>query len=306
MEVKFTPRDTLVLYRLLAEDTTDIILKTDRQGFILHASPGLRRLGRQLAGQLIGNHIVDLVHPSAAAAVRAEHDAAIAGRPGGRWIEIPAVTRTGEERWFEIQIRRLVDDQGQTTGAIGVMRSIEERWALEEQLFAAAMTDQLTGLTNRKAFIAMLQHLVDRGIGGCLALFDIDHFRTLNMRYGQSVGDEVLIAFSDLLRTMMRSDDIVSRIGGESLAILLPRAQADQAEALCARVIRALSELRQTAGSQSLSITASAGVARIEGTLDETLKRAELALFFAKAKGRNRLETDEGLRFPWERLPKSA
>lgn len=306
MEIKFTPRDTSVLYRLLAEDTTDIILKTDRKGYILHASPGIGRLGLPLTGQLIGHHLVDLVHPSFAAAIKSEHETAIAGRQGGRWIEVPAVTRTGEERWFEIQIRGLMDDDDRISGAISVMRSIEERRALEEQLFAAAMTDPLTGLTNRKAFIAMLQHLVDHGIGGCLALFDIDHFKTINMQYGQSVGDEVLVAFSDLLRAMMRSDDIVSRIGSESLGVLLPRAGPDQAEAICARVITALSEIRQTAGSNGLSITASAGVARIDGSLDDTFKRAELALFFAKAKGRNRLEMDDGLRFPWDRIPKPA
>ena len=306
MEVKFTPRDTSVLYRLLAEDTTDIILKTDRKGYILHASPGIRRLGLALSGQLIGNHIVDLVAPAFSAIVKAEHDAAIAGGQRGRWIEVPALTGTGEKRWFEIQIRALFDEDDRVTGAISVMRNIDERKALEEQLFAAAMTDPLTGLTNRKAFIAMLQHLVDDQIGGCLALFDLDHFKTINMQFGQSVGDEVLVAFSDLLRTMMRSDDIVSRIGSESLGVLLPRATPDQAEAICARVITALSEIRQTAGSSGLTITASAGVARIDGSLDDTLKRAELALFFAKAKGRNRLEMDEGLRFPWDRVTKSA
>lgn len=306
MEVKFTPKDTSILYRLLAEDTSDIILKTDREGYIVHASPGIRRLGHQSTGQLIGHHIVDLVHPSSAAAVRKEHETAIGGRQGGRWVEVPAVTSTGEKRWFEIQIRALIDDHDTINGAISLMRSIEERKALEEQLFAAAMTDPLTGLTNRKAFIAMLQHLVDQGVGGCLALFDIDHFKTINMQYGQSVGDEVLVVFSDLLRTMMRSDDIISRIGGESLGVLLPRAQPDQAEAICARVITALSEIRQTSGSNALSITASAGVARIDESLDNTFKRAELALFFAKAKGRNRLEMDEGLRFPWDRAAKPA
>jgi diguanylate cyclase (GGDEF)-like protein/PAS domain S-box-containing protein len=304
MKVKFTPKDTSVLYRLLAEGTTDIILKTDRKGYILHASPGIRRLGLQLTEELIGHHIVDLVHPSAAAAVKAEHETAIAGGQGGRWIEVPALTTAGEERWFEIQIRGLADDDDQISGAISVMRSIEERRALEEQLFAAAMTDPLTGLTNRKAFIEMLRHLVDHRVGGCLALFDIDHFKTINMQYGQSIGDEVLVVFSDLLRAMMRSDDIISRVGGESIGVLLPKARPDEAEAICARVIAALSEIRQTAGSKGLAITASAGVARIEGSLDDTVKRAELALFFAKAKGRNRLEMDEGLRFPWDRAAK--
>lgn len=304
MGIEFTPKDTSILYGILAEGTSDIVLKTDCQGYILHASPGIRQLGLQLNDLLIGHHIVDLVHSSWAGAIKTEHDAAIAGRPNGGWIELPVLTDTGENRWFELQFRRLSDEVGAISGAICFMRSIEERRALQEQVFAAGMTDPLTGLTNRKAFIAMLQHLVDHRIPGCLALFNIDYFKTINIKHGQSVGDEVLVVFADLLRALMRSDDIISRVGSETLGVLLPKARADQAETLCARVITTLAEVRQTAGAQSLSITASAGVARIEGSLDDTLRRAELALFFAKAKGRNRLELDEASRYPWDRLAK--
>ena len=302
MGIEFTPRDTSIVYGMLAEGTSDIILKTDSQGYILHASPAIRQLGLQLNDLLIGHHIVDLVHSSWAGAVKAEHDAAIAGRPSNGWTELPLLTDAGENRWFELQFRRLADETGEVSGAICFMRCIDERRSLQEQVFTAGMTDPLTGLTNRKAFIAMLQHLVDQRIPGCLALFNIDYFKTINIQHGQSVGDEVLVVFSDLLRALMRSDDIISRVGSETLGVLLPKARADQAETLCARVITTLAEVRQTAGTKSLSITASAGVARIEGSLDDTLKRAELALFFAKAKGRNRLEMDAGSHYPWERL----
>ncbi len=293
MGINFTPQEGSALYGLLADNSTDIILKTDREGFILHASSAIERLGFLLPNMLIGPHILDLVHPSWADTVKAEHEAAIAGRRDGRWIEFPAVTADGFERWFEVQIRCLADDHGAIYGALSIMRSIQERRTLEEQLFAAAMTDPLTGLTNRRAFIAMLQHLVDMQVGGCLAVFDIDHFQSINMQYGQSVGDEVLVVFSDLVRTLMRSDDIISRIGGETLGILVPGTTLDQAGAICRRIITTLSEVRSTAGASRLSVTASAGVARIGGSLDSTMKRAELALFLAKAKGRNRMELDD-------------
>ncbi len=298
MRVQFTSQEGSALYRLLAVNTQDIILKTDRQGFIVHASPAIERLGVMLPAMLIGPHILDLVHPSCAAAVKSEHEAAINGRQEGKWIEFPALTAERDERWFEIQVQCLADDNDRIYGALSVMRSIEERRSFEEKLFAAAMTDPLTGLTNRKAFISMLQHLVDEEVGGCLALFDIDHFKTINMRYGQSTGDEVLVVFADLLRTLVRSDDIVSRVGSESLAVLLPRATPDQAEAVGQRIVTSLSEIRQAAGPKSLAITASAGVSRIGKSLDDTIKRAELALFFAKTKGRNRLEMDNAARFP--------
>ena len=293
MGMNFTPQEGSALYGLLADNATNVILKTDRDGFVLHASPAAERLGFPLPRMLIGPHILDLVHPSWVADIKAEHEAAIAGRQEARWIEFPAVTEAGGEKWFEIQIRSLMDDHDRICGALSIMRSIQERRALEEKLFAAAMTDPLTGLTNRRAFIQMLNHLVERDVGGCLAVVDIDHFQSINMQYGQSVGDEVLVVFSDLVRTLMRSDDIISRIGGESLGILLPATPIDRAGAICRRIIETLSDVRRTAGGNSFSITASAGVARIGGSLDSTIKRAELALFLAKARGRNRMELDD-------------
>lgn len=289
MDLEFTRDDSLELYRLLAETSTDVILKTDRKGFILHASPAMERLNLLPPGALIGPHLLDLVDPASAASVEAAHEAALCGDIGGGWTEFAARTQDGSQRWFEINVRGLSDG----SGAVSVMRSVQERRSYEEKLFAAALTDPLTGLTNRPAFISMLQHLVDRRVGGCIALFDVDHLRSINMQYGQSVGDEVLVVFADFLRNLMRSQDIISRIGGECLAVLLPDASPDQAETLSRRIIATLSEIRQTTGPGNLCITVSAGVARIGGSLDDTIRRAELALFFAKAKGRNRLEMDQ-------------
>lgn len=296
MGVEFTLGESSALYGLLAENTTDIILKTDRQGFVVHASPAIERLGFPVPGMLIGPHLLDLVQPAHHAAIEAQHRAAIAGDDSDDWIEFAAVTGYGRERWFEIRTRGLRDERQQVYGALSVMRCIEERRTYEERLFAAAMTDPLTGLTNRKAFVAMLQHLVDRRSPGCVALFDIDHFKAINMRYGHAVGDEVLIVFADLLRTMMRSEDILSRIGSESLAVLLPGATPAQAEAICGRIVATLAEIQHAAPAGTLSITASAGLARIGESLDATIRRAELALFVAKASGRSRLElADEPL-----------
>ncbi len=75
------------------------------------------------------------------------------------------------------------------------------------------------------------------------AIFDIDDFRSINREYGHEVGDRVLTTVARLLRSLMRKDDIISRIGGERFAVLLSRAGADQAEALCQRVVMTLSDI---------------------------------------------------------------
>jgi diguanylate cyclase (GGDEF)-like protein/PAS domain S-box-containing protein len=293
MGIDFTPGESRALYSMLAARPEDIVLKTDRDGFILHASAAISQLGFPFDAALIGPHLLDLAGASHKAEVDRELQAAIAGRPSGRWIEF-AAPRAG---WFELQLTGLAHAGGEVYGALGIMRSIAERKRLEERLFASELTDPLTGLTNRRAFIAMLQYLVDQRIGGCLALFDIDYFRTINMRFGQRMGDRVLVVFSDLLRAMMRHNDIISRIGDECLAVLLPEADPCLAGQVCGRIVETLAGIEAETATRNLSVTASAGIAMIGTDLDETIKRAELALILAKAKGRNRLEVDAWPRY---------
>lgn len=292
MQMTFTRREKSALNRLLADVASDIILKTDREGRIVHASPGIECLDMAWPKAPAAPHIHDLAQPAYAAALASLHDEAMRGGEAGDWVEFPIRSDARRERWFEIQFRALADERGAIYGGIGVLRSIEERRALEEQLFAAAMTDPLTQLTNRTAFIAMLRHMVQQGGTGCLALFSIDHLKAINMKHGQAAGDAALVAFADVLRGRCRSQDTISRIGGESLGVLLSGASVDQAEAVCRRIIAELGKVRDIAGAGAMAITGSAGVATIGISADDTLKRAEMALFFAKSKGRNRLEID--------------
>ena len=298
MGVNFTPQENCVLFALLEENETDILIKTDRDGFIVEAAPTLDRIGLSLVGGPIGRHLLDFVDPSGAEAVRVAHSAAIAGRPGGSRVEFAARGDDGRCRWFELRTRHLADERDRIYGAVSIMRCIEERRSFESRLFAATMTDPLTGLTNRRAFVAMLRHLVAHGALGSVAMLDLDHFRALNLRHGQAAGDEVLAGFAQLLRTLTRADDIISRIGGESFAVLMPDATPEVAGALCREIVQTLARIGQAPevlgvganAGDCAPITASAGVARIGDTLDETIKTAELALTIAKAKGRNRVE----------------
>jgi diguanylate cyclase (GGDEF)-like protein len=189
-----------------------------------------------------------------------------------------------------MQFSPLADGPEHTYGALGIMRSTDERRLLEAELFAAAMTDPLTGLSNRRAFLAMLGHLVDSRHGGCLAMFSIDHLKAINLRYGESTGDKVLGAFADFLRAAMRSGDTISRIGNKRFAVLLPGTAIERAAEVCERAVTMLGELASGSCEKSLPVTASVGLGRIGGSVDVSVRRAELALFLARAKGRNRLE----------------
>jgi diguanylate cyclase (GGDEF)-like protein/PAS domain S-box-containing protein len=295
MGVHFTPEERSTLYRLWSDSTSDIVLKTDCSGNIVSASPSLERVPFASANGLFGRHILDLVHPSRAAAVMAAHESVVGGQQQSNWVEFPARTTDREERWFEIRSRRVVDDSGKVSGALSIMRSIQERRAFEERLFVASMTDTLTGLTNRSAFVSMLQHLVESQVSGCLAMFDIDHFKAINMRHGHAVGDQLLVAFAELLRAFTGGDDIISRIGGESFGILFPEVSSKHSETVCRQIVAALSQVGGVSGVNGIPVTVSAGLTRFAASLDDTIKAAELSLTVAKAKGRNRIEVDHGV-----------
>ncbi len=294
MGIEFTARESAALYELLAQSTTDIILKTDREGFIRYASPAIERTGLVMPDLLIWPHLLDLADPACAPSIAAAHNAAIDGWQATDWTELCARTPEGEERSFAVRMCGLADDSERIYGTLTVMRCVEEMRTLEERLFAAEMTDPLTGLTNARAFNAMLQHLVADHAEGCLAILDIDHFKAITLRHGQSVGDRLLVAFADLLRKLMRTEDILSRIGSESFGILMPETGLGQAEELIRDVIDALAQIGQPIAPGEPLLTASAGLARIDHTIDTTIKSAELAVFFARSRGRNCLELADG------------
>ncbi|WP_296679315.1 sensor domain-containing diguanylate cyclase [Novosphingobium sp.] len=288
MGVEFTLHERSALYGMLADNSDDVIFKSDGRGFIVTASPAIAGLGVNLPAMLIGPHLRDLVTPRFAPAIEADHHATFNGRGSGQWREY----RGADGGWFEIRMRRLCDDRGRAYGVLSMMRSVTERKALEDRLFSAELTDPLTRLTNRVAFTAMLDYLIGNGAEGCIALFDLDHFMTLNMHYGHAAGDDLLRAFADLLGNLTRSEDILSRVGGERFAVLMPQIDPLSAREACEPVIETLAALGH--GTIDFAITASCGVTRIATSVDQTVKRAELALFMAKAKGRSRVEIGVG------------
>lgn len=290
MGVEFTVRERSALYAMLADNPQDIILKSDPRGFIVTASPALATLGVSLPTLLFGPHIRDLFAPRHAPAIEAAHAAALAGQDLGL-REFPVRQEAGRHGWFDVRMRGLRDLVGRPYGVLSVLRSVTERKRLEEQLFVAELTDPLTGLTNRVAFTSMLDFLIDNSSGGSLAVFDLDHFMTLNMRHGQDAGDALLCDFADLLRGLTGPDEIISRIGSERFALLLPRSDAQGTLDLCQPIIEALAEFGKAGRGGEIAVTASAGIAPIAGSVDHTLRQAEIALVLAKAKGRSRVET---------------
>jgi two-component system cell cycle response regulator len=165
---------------------------------------------------------------------------------------------------------------------------------------ALAVTDELTGLYNRRYFDRHLTIMLDKAREQerdmAVMLIDMDFFKAVNDTHGHDIGDAVLKEFALRLRRNIRGVDLACRFGGEEFVVLMPDTDYRQAQSVAERVRMAVAERGFETGAVSdLSVTVSVGVALNESTIDTPemiLKRADVALYRAKREGRNRVVFD--------------
>lgn len=180
--------------------------------------------------------------------------------------------------------------------------------ALENaRLYAAirqmAITDDLTGLYNRRGFFQLARREFERADRSArplsVILLDIDHFKLVNDEYGHAIGDQVLHDIAETCQKHVRSIDVIGRYGGEELIVLLPDADLTTACIIAERLRQAISEtqvqIHQSTPAKFVRITASMGIAskdhNIEQELDQVIKQADALLYVAKQSGRNTIVT---------------
>ncbi|MBV8188267.1 MAG: GGDEF domain-containing protein [Alphaproteobacteria bacterium] len=161
-----------------------------------------------------------------------------------------------------------------------------------------ALTDELTGLPNRRYFLTQAEQLLRRGgkdAPACILMMDLDHFSKVNERFGHTGGDEALISFAALLRQQLRSGDLVARYGGEEFCVLLIGPDRTQGLQLAEAIRSALAAKPVTIRGRLHPLTVSIGLAPLRGgDIDAALQLADKALYRAKGAGRNRVATWDG------------
>lgn len=165
---------------------------------------------------------------------------------------------------------------------------------------ALAVTDELTGLYNRRYFdrhlSLMLEKAQEQARDMAVMLIDMDYFKSVNDTHGHDIGDSVLREFADRLRRNIRGVDLACRFGGEEFVVLMPDTDWRQAQGVAERVRQAVAErVFATGNSRPLTLTVSVGLALNESETDTPevmLKRADVALYRAKREGRNRVVFD--------------
>jgi len=187
----------------------------------------------------------------------------------------------------------LFDDDGQMQSVVGTITDISERKRLEEALRHQAFHDPLTRLANRARFTDRLEHAMSRATrsetGFAVLFMDLDDFKSINDRFGHSVGDLTLVEVARRLESCLRPGDTAARFGGDEFAILLEDlAAVEEASDVAARMLRALS-VPLVWDRKELSLNASLGIAfgREPVGTEEILRNADVAMYAAKSRGKS-------------------
>jgi diguanylate cyclase (GGDEF)-like protein/PAS domain S-box-containing protein len=265
------------------EQGSDWLVAVDRKGRIIAPSKRFAAAARRPVEVLNGMRFVDLLDETDTTAELRK----IVRRGSPVRNHILSLTNNGEKRWWSISGRAVREDQAVFRG---VITDITAQRQAEEKVSYMAHYDGLTDLPNRFCFHEHLYHELRRDRGVALLFMDLDHFKAVNDTLGHGIGDKLLQAAARRIQTLAGKRAMVARLGGDEFAILLSGARVKDAHTVAEKVIKGLSE-SFSLGDHDAVVGATIGIAIApeDGTDPEALLRnADLALYAAKGRGRNR------------------
>ncbi len=291
----------------LIEATDEAFLSFDANGLITSWSSHAERLfgwsAADVLGQAMSDTIIPVLHRQAYANglsnYRAGHDSAIVGKR----VETAALHRDGHE--FTVEMMIWASEAG---GFRAFVRGVAARETtssdpgVPDGRPVATLTDPLTSLGNRQLLekdLAVYEGQVARyGLRSCVALIDIDEFKSFNDHYGRQAGDDVIVAIAERLASTSRSGDAVYRVGGDEFICLLPEQSLETGALAVNRMRRNIEQMAiPHEGSPSGILTVSAGLALLDAehlkAAAELLKDAEAALYHARNPDTDSIEGDD-------------
>jgi diguanylate cyclase (GGDEF)-like protein/PAS domain S-box-containing protein len=284
------------LYRLVTENSRDLIALHDLQGRYLYISPSCKGLLGFDQEELIGLDPSQLLHPEDRMNFRFQESVLLPDE------DFTAVThqmrcKSGRYLWLETLIKPILNAAGDVVQIQSTARDVTERVHIQKQLENAVLYDALTELPNRTLFADRidyaLQRVSNREYLFAVLLIDLDQFKLVNDSLGHVIGDELLQSVSVALKSCIRSIDTLARLGGDEFGILVADIRG-LAEALdISSQIRHALNRTFSVDMRDLRITASIGIALASTAYQsslELLRDADIAMYRAKAAGKDRYE----------------
>jgi diguanylate cyclase (GGDEF)-like protein/PAS domain S-box-containing protein len=299
----FDPTDN-DLHKTIVENLADGVYLVDRDRQITFWNGGAERISGYGSDRVVGHRCYDniLGHVDAAGTSLCHTACPLAqtmddGNP--REVSIWLKHADGHRKPVRVRTAPVRNASGQIIGGVEIFSDDSAVLQAEEDAARArrdALTDELTGLPNRRLFDAALagrlENLVRYGWGFGLLIADIDHFKTANDTVGHAFGDAVLTGVAATLRGAVRAGDVLARWGGDEFAVLVEAPSGadlrDAAQRLWALVGQ--SEVRHAGTSQNVRVSVGGTLAQPDDSAETIFARADGALYHAKQSGRNRIE----------------
>lgn len=279
-------------YRSLVESTDDSIYVVDRDGrYLFMNRKHLSRLGIT-SDAYIGKHFREFHAPAETEAFQANMDAVLRT---GRSVQHEH--RSERDKKYFLRTLSPVRDQNGTVNAVTVVsKEITDRKVMEEELRALSLTDELTGLYNRRGFFTLVQQelRVANRIEKPVLLFavDMDQLKAINDRHGHQAGDEAIRDAADMIKRNFRESDIAARIGGDEFAVFMIEHASIDADRLSLR-LQDILQIYNSQGTRPYTLSLSIGTARHDprkpSTIEELMNLADANMYEHKrARGKSR------------------
>ncbi len=262
----------------------------DRSGRVVIANPALCTIVGVRVEALVGRQITDFVESDKRGVESLDAGRVLAGELTRSSAMCTLRLPDGNTGWAQVTV---ASDEQRPPLMIYQIEDATERQRLQGRLEYLIDHDLLTGLFNRRRFeqeldLALTRH-ARAGVGGAVLMLDLDGFKAINDEFGHAIGNQLLCELAGALRERCRASDVLARLGGDEFAVLLSAASAADARRVADALVGVIAAHLIVVGGERASVTASIGVAMVNGEAGvELLASADAAMYAAKEQGRNR------------------
>ncbi len=295
-------RETEDRYRALVENASDIVFRTDENGYFTFVNPAALRISGYEENEIIGKHYKIFFRPGMFKEAITFFANQLIKKIKNTYYEYPIITKDGHEVWLG-QNTQVIMEEDHVTGFQAVARDITERKRAEEALRESerryrelSIIDDLTQLYNSRYFYHQLKMEIDRvnryGQPLTLLLLDLDDFKQFNDTYGHIEGDQVLMRLGQVVKRCLRQTDSAYRYGGEEFTILLPMTTSEDGAVTAERIRAELKkEIFSPVSGKDIHITVSIGLAQYKPQEDMKafVHRVDQLMYQAKKNGKDRV-----------------